>query len=443
MLQKLRSKIAKIPITIKITMWYTVFIVLLLAIIIFGSFFAINEVTDRVSKRDLVENVTKISNGRERFQTFDDGIYYALYNKNDEIISGAVPNKFNVKGISENIVSEYSVDEEKYYYYDIKIKNSTSDAQYIRGVVSVSSVKKELQLLPIIFLIISPFLIIIIIYGGYRIVKKSFKPINVMTATANSIKNSGNFSERIQLSNGKDEVHQLGIVFNEMLETLEASYNREKEFSSDVSHELRTPVSVILAESEYALKYSDNLEEAKNSFSVIERQSKRMSAMINQILELTRLDKVDKIETEKINFSEMLEKTLSDYNKLALQNNITLKMEIVDNIEIFADKILLGRVIDNLLLNAIKFTKSEILVLLKLENNKIIFSVEDNGLGIEDSEKQNIWKRFYKIDKSRTNTDNKSSGLGLSLVKKIVELHNAKINIENSKLGGAKFIIRF
>ena len=195
-----------------------------------------------------------------------------------------------------------------------------------------------------------------------------------------------------------------------------------------------------MAESEYGKKHTDSLEEAKESFEVIDRQSKRMTVMINQILELARLDSKIEITKEEILFSDKLKKTLKDYEILFNNKNIKLTQDIEDNIKVFGNEILIMRMIDNLLSNALKYAKSEVNIVL-VKKNSIILEVADDGIGISDEEKVNIWNRFYKVDKSRTTTEDNSSGLGLSITKKIIDLHNWKIGVLDNNPNGAKFVV--
>ena len=261
-----------------------------------------------------------------------------------------------------------------------------------------------------------------------------------MTETADAIAKSNDLSKRITIKDGADEVHKLGKVFNEMLETLENSSKRERQFSLDVSHELRTPISVIMAESNYGAKYTDSIEDAKESFEVIERQSKRMTSMINQILELARLDSRLEIPKEELLLSDKIKSTLEDYKILFDNKNIKLFINIEENIKVYANEALIMRMIDNLLSNALKYAQTEVKVCL-VKRNRIILEVADDGIGINDAEKKHIWDRFYKVDKSRTTTEDNSSGLGLSITKKIVELHNGKIAVLDNKPKGTRFVV--
>ena len=228
-----------------------------------------------------------------------------------------------------------------------------------------------------------------------------------------------------------------------MLDSLEGTFIREKQFSSDASHELRTPITVILAESDYALKYADTLEEAKESLEVIDRQSKKMSNLINQIMELSRLEKQKDIEKEKINFSAIVNQILLDYKNLLEQKKIKLISNIQENLEVFGNRTMLERVFINFFNNAMKFTEDTIIVNLQREDDEIILEVKDNGIGLSEEDKQRVWDRFYQVSDSRTKEENKGSGLGLSMVKKIAELHSAEIFVEGELGKGASFKIKF
>ena len=162
--------------------------------------------------------------------------------------------------------------------------------------------------------------------------------------------------------------------------------------------------------------------------------------MINQILELARLDSKIEITKEEILFSDKLKKILEDYEILFNNKNIKLTQDIEDNIKVFGNEILIMRMIDNLLSNALKYAKSEVNIVLA-KKNSIILEVADDGIGISDEEKVNIWNRFYKVDKSRTTTEDNSSGLGLSITKKIIDLHNWKIGVLDNNPNGAKFVV--
>ena len=446
----MKNKINKIwenfPITVKITLWYTAFIVILIAIMLTGSFTIADKMTGDLNQRELMESVVEMASemvsNPDEFDDFDDGIYFVKYNNAGIEMAGMSPRGFDLTlNFSENTVKTYEKDGGKFYYFDKKI--NTPEGEWIRGIIPVNKLTNEVNRMLLIILISSPLLLLIIVYGGYKIIKKALNPVAKISGTASEIQKNGDFSKRIEIDEGKDEIHKMATAFNEMLNSLENSYIREKQFSSDVSHELRTPVSVILTESQYSLEYADTLEEAKDSFSVIQRQAKKMSELINQIMELSKIEKQIIIPTKKINFSEIIEKILLDYKNLIDKKNIKISKEIEENIFITGDKIMIERLLDNLLNNAMKFTKNEIKIKLYSENENCILEVEDNGIGMSEEFKNLIWGRFYQINDSRNKKINKGFGLGLFLVSKIIEQHNAVINVESDLNKGTKFIAKF
>ena len=431
----------KVSLTFKITLWYTTFIVLLIGSLIVGTFLVSDSVVEKNSEKKLIEEVAEISSGSDKFTPYEDGVTLSVYDKDGNLVAGSVPRNFKVNDFSLGVISEYKdVNHNKYLYYDSETSSDRlGNGKYVRGVVQITN-NINGWILPLIMSIGSPFVILVIMYGGYLIIRSSLKPVRDMTETADTIAKSNDLSKRITIEDGTDEVHKLGKVFNEMLETLENSSKRERQFSSDVSHELRTPISVIMAESEYGAKYTDSVEDAKESFDVIERQSKRMTSMINQILELARLDSRLEIPKEELLLSDKIKSILEDYKILFDNKNIKLFINIEENIKVYANEALIMRMIDNLLSNALKYAETEVAVCLA-KRNRIILEVADDGIGISDAEKKHIWDRFYKVDKSRTTTEDNSSGLGLSITKKIVELHDGKIAVLDNKPKGTRFVV--
>ena len=446
----LKKKINRIwenfPITVKITLWYTVFVVVLLFIMLMISFAIADKMTGDVNQRELTtvvnEMASEMDSDPEEFDDFDNGIYFVRYNSEGIEMGGMSPKGFDLTlEQSEGIVSSYRKKGEKYYYYDRKINGT--DGEWIRGIVPVNKLSDEVNRMLLTIIILSPLLLIVIVYGGYKIIKKALSPVAKISSTATEIQKNGDFSKRIEIDNGQDEIHKMANAFNEMLNSLENFYLHEKQFSSDVSHELRTPVSVILTESQYSLEYVDNIEEARDSFSVIQRQAKRMSELINQIMELSKIEKQTGIPSDRINFSETVEKILGDYKNLFAEKNIEMTKEIEENISIIGDKIMIERLFDNLLNNAMKFTKDKIIVKLYSEDEECVLEVEDNGIGISEKDKELIWKRFYQVNDSRNKKINKGFGLGLFLVSKIIEQHGAAIDVEGNLNEGTRFIAKF
>ena len=440
--KKMNKLIWRVPVSIKVTAWFTAVIIFLFGIVLSSVILLEDRYINNTSTEELVSAVEKIYENPDEFENFDDGIYYIKYNADNEIIAGKIPKDFDLAlAFSIEDINTYQIENKKFLYYDTRLKNT---GDWIRGIYPLSKFQNNIsKIWNIGFYYIAPFLIILVIFIGYRIVKNAFKPVKKISETALEIKKSKNFSRRIELDNSEDEIHKMAYTFNEMLDTVEETFIHEKQFSSDVSHELRTPITVILAQSDYALDYVETLDEAKESFEVINRQAKKMTNLINQIMELSKMERQNKIEKDKINFSNIILQLLEDYRTLLENNNIELITNIEKDLRIYGNKLMLERLFVNLFTNAMKFTKTTINVSLNRINKEVILQIKDDGIGITKEDQKYIWDRFFQTSDSRNKDKNKGSGLGLSMVNRIVQLHLATIDVESEVGKGTCFIVKF
>ena len=440
--KKMNKLISRVPVSIKVTAWFTAVIIFLFGIVLSSVILLEDRYINNTSTEELVSAVEKIYENPDEFENFDDGIYYIKYNADNEIIAGKIPKDFDLAlAFSIEDINTYQIKNKKFLYYDTRLKNT---GDWIRGIYPLSKFQNNIsKIWNIGFYYIAPFLIILVIFIGYRIVKNAFKPVKKISETALEIKKSKNFSRRIELDNSEDEIHKMAYTFNEMLDTVEETFIHEKQFSSDVSHELRTPITVILAQSDYALDYVETLDEAKESFEVINRQAKKMTNLINQIMELSKMERQNKIEKDKINFSNIILQLLEDYRTLLENNNIELITNIEKDLRIYGNKLMLERLFVNLFTNAMKFTKTTINVSLNRINKEVILQIKDDGIGITKEDQKYIWDRFFQTSDSRNKDKNKGSGLGLSMVNRIVQLHLATIDVESEVGKGTCFIVKF
>jgi len=209
----------KVSLTFKITLWYTTFIVLLIGSLIVGTFLVSDSVVEKNSEKKLIEEVAEIASGSDKFTPYEDGVTLSVYDKDGNLIAGSVPRNFKVNDFSLGVISEYKdVNNNKYLYYDSETSSARlGNGKYVRGIVQVTN-NINGWILPLIIGVGSPFVILVIMYGGYLIIRSSLKPVRDMTETADAIAKSNDLSKRISIEDGADEVHKLGKVFNEMLD---------------------------------------------------------------------------------------------------------------------------------------------------------------------------------------------------------------------------------
>lgn len=214
----------------------------------------------------------------------------------------------------------------------------------------------------------------------------------------------------------------------------------KKEMIANVTHDLRTPVTIMQGYTETLLMRIDSAskEDREDYLKIILENSEKLSILVNQLFDYAKLD-VHQIKLEKKPFSiiELLERTKKEYQILASKKEIQLNVHsMADNPIVFADALLIKRVLQNLLDNALTYTPNKGTIDIKIltKGKQVMVEVADSGPGIEDIQKLLIFKRYEKDKNSR------GAGLGLCIVKKILELHESAIQV-NSKLGqGTKFI---
>lgn len=284
-----------------------------------------------------------------------------------------------------------------------------------------------------------PLFLLLVTVGGYKIIKHSFAPVQTMSNAARAIGETGDLSQRLPLGEGNDEIHQMGHTFNWMLGQLENQLEREKRFTSDVSHELRTPTAVIMAESELNKDYTDNVEEAKEGFQHIFDQSRHMAYLINELLELSRLGSKKSVDIRPVDWSDLIQGTLEDYQKLPQAKDLHWDIQLVPHLVVAGDEALLHRVLGNYLDNALKFTQSRIGVSLAAKEDHAVLSVSDDGIGIPPDKQQEIWDRLVQLDPSRNKNRNQGLGLGLSFVATVAKLLKGQAGVKSVPGKGSTF----
>ena len=374
-------------------------------------------------------------------------VYAALYDEQGEFIYGEAP---SIKGLQSRAPTEtmlWSLDAsgDKYEVYDRRLNiEGLPDGKtlWIRGVVSTSTAMKQLGEMSRLSFTLLPFILIVAIAFAYFLTRKLLSPIADIQETASRISNGEDLGERIPVGKSNDEVGRLARVFNGMLDKLEQSFASERQFTSDASHELRTPASVISAQTEYTLERDRSVEEYKEALLTIKRQSERMNLLIDDMLNYTRLDQSpERYPMERINLSE-LTADISEQMKLIPEKNIQLAYKVMPEIFINGNALLLTRMIQNLIGNSYRYGNEggHINVTLESDDSRPVLTIADDGAGIAEEDLPNIFNRFYRGDDSR-NTP--GTGLGLSMVKRIAELHGAEVRVDSKKDFGTTFKIIF
>jgi two-component system, OmpR family, sensor kinase len=270
---------------------------------------------------------------------------------------------------------------------------------------------------------------------SFSLARRALEPIREVRDAAAEITGK-NLNRRVPEPGTNDEVEDLARTLNSMLERLENSFETQRRFTADASHELRTPVTAIGGHASYLLRRTNPSDAQRESLEAIASLSTRLGRLIGDLLDLARADAgfgVEPVETNLIALAEDVHLEV-----VAIAGNAEIEVTGSRDVRALVDPNRFRQVIRNLVQNALKAGSSRVVVEVARENDHVRLSVIDNGSGIAPEHLSKLFDRFYRVDTSRDRAAG-GSGLGLSIVKWIVESHHGELRV-SSKLGeGTRF----
>lgn len=281
------------------------------------------------------------------------------------------------------------------------------------------------------------FIALIVITASVLAAKKTFKPINNIIDNANRF-NAENLNKRISVeADPLDEIGRLRDTLNGLFQRIEDHVNEITHFSDHVSHQLMNPLTAIRTEIEYQLKKERTADQYKEALIGFEGQVDSLISIIRTLLVIAKSGKMKSESKTVFSLSKLIRSDVFSYFE-----NYKIKYEIEDNLYLRGESEKILMVLQNLIHNAIKYSpeSEEVTVIARRMNDKILLSVQDNGIGINDLEKVNIFQKFYRTPQAEK-LGIKGFGLGLSLVKSIVEEASGSIEVLDNKPNGTIFNI--
>ncbi len=420
-------------------------------------------------------NDVEFDNGRlewDDLSVYKRGVYCSYYDEEGNLLLSANEEGMDFSDLEfeDNVTRIATVNDIEYFVYDKYVDMDVAGI-WIRGVTRTDSHYGIMDTIIHLTLIVLPLILIITFLGAYFISTRTFLPMEKIIATANSINDADDLTDRINLKRGTKEMKKLSRAFDRMFERLEKLFDSERQFTSDASHELRTPTAIILAECDRAKRKDLSKEQYAETIDSIQEQGQRMNQLIDELLGITRLQQgTERFPLHKGDLSEFVSLCAEDF---AVQDDrgISLDVDIEEGIEAPFNASLMSRVIYNYLQNAYKYGRDNGHVKLTLKKevyekgidkeskenindkkekkdkkdrkdkekaeNCVVLAVSDDGIGISDENKEKIWNRFWQVDTSRGVEG--GSGLGLSMVKGIADLHKGKVDVESTEGEGSTF----
>jgi signal transduction histidine kinase len=277
---------------------------------------------------------------------------------------------------------------------------------------------------------------------SYLFSKRAIKPISRIVKNVKEI-NSLKLSNRLDEGNGKDEIDQLSITFNEMLSDLEIAFKNQEDFVSNASHELRTPLTVMIGESDYLLSHERNKENYITHISRLVNDLKKLNALLNSLLELAQINKENGIVFSNVRIDEIVFNAIHQARTKYQGRKIVPKIQYPENsneLLINGNSGMLEIAFKNLLDNACKFSNEDVGIEFIISDKFINIVISDKGIGIPSDEVESIYKPFKRASNVKFIG---GFGIGLSLVAKILELHDATFDVNSSENNGTQFKIYF
>jgi heavy metal sensor kinase len=288
-----------------------------------------------------------------------------------------------------------------------------------------------------------PIAVCVAVVGGFILVRRALKPVDNLSQKAAAI-TQHNLSERLPVVPNGDELERLSLSLNLMISRLEDAINSSKQFVADASHELRTPLAVLRGELENLAQDAQLKSHTRETLGSALEEVDRLAEIVEGLLALSRLDTGEaQAAWMRFDLAELVATTADQMSLLAEDKHIAVVCDCATGVMIEGDQARLKQVVVNLLDNAIKYTPNGGRIKLRIsqEDGYAVWDVADDGIGIPPEALPHVFKRFFRVDGSRSR-DQGGAGLGLSIVKSICDAHGAHVEVSSTPGKGSRFRIR-
>jgi signal transduction histidine kinase len=326
----------------------------------------------------------------------------------------------------------------------VPLYQGTKIIGYLIVAMSLEDSKMVLNNLFFILIVAYPLILLVLFLIARFIAGRSIKPISAIIETSKII-TKDNLTSRIPLPQNKDELHLLSKTINNLLDRVENAIEREKQFTSDASHELRTPLAVIKGTLEVLVRKPRSETEYKEKIEFCINEVNRLNNLVDELLLLARFENQRQtLKIENISLNAVFLDVISRNATLISEKKINCISLFSKDFYIATDGYLLCIIVNNILTNAIKYSKSGSTIRFDIQDTgeKLVCTITDEGIGIAEEDLHKIFDQFYR-SKSNQHPDIKGTGLGLSIVKRLCLLLQIDLLIESKENVGTKVILHF
>ena len=277
---------------------------------------------------------------------------------------------------------------------------------------------------------------------GTLLAWRATRPLRAVSATARRILDTGDLAARVPGPEGRGELAVLVRQLNTLLDKNATHVRVLRETLDNLAHDLRTPLTRLRGTAELALQDAGDPVEARAALADCVNESDRLLHVLETLLDISAAEGgALKLNRDHFDVRSLVQRAADLYREVAEEKKITLELDQPEPVELSADAIRLGQAINNLLDNALKYTPAggRVTIATRVEARAVMITVTDNGPGVPLAEREAIFRRLYRADTSRSQ---RGLGLGLSLVKAIVEAHGGTVDVDDAPDGGARFTVR-
>jgi two-component system heavy metal sensor histidine kinase CusS len=288
-------------------------------------------------------------------------------------------------------------------------------------------------------LLIGVGLVLIAPVGGYFLARHATQPVRQIIATTRSL-NPAHLDSRLEIRGSGDELDQISAEINSFVSQISKYINSQKAFVANAAHELRSPITAIQTSVEVTLDKQRTVAEYQEELVVVSEQCQQLRHLVNQLLELAESDALlEKVDFQAVNLSKVVETSISVFSGVAEDRGTEIVPHLEPEVIVEGDESKLRQVVNNLLDNALKFGSADGSVKIELvdRGDAARLVIQDSGPGVPEDQLERIFERFFQVDQSRQRTTRQGSGLGLSICKSIIALHQGTIEAKNLETGFA------